>query len=228
VTESTDRRADATRQQILRAAAGQFARRPYSLVSLDDILAAAEVTKGAMYFHFRSKHALALAVIDEQNRNGRDAVKQQLARKLSGLETLIDVSYLTAVMDISDEIARAGLNLLESIGRHNKLQANVLAPWIEAFTACVERAIDEGDIRQTFDPADVARLVVSVYVGIRQTSNLDEPQEFLADLEKTWLLVLSAVANPQRMDYLTEFVRRRTTLALNRAAILPPTSATQR
>jgi AcrR family transcriptional regulator len=192
------------------------------LVSLDDILSEAEVTKGAMYFHFRSKHALALAVIEEQSRNGRDAVKELVARKLSGLETLIDVSYLTAVRDINDDFARAGLNLLESIGRHNKLQANVLAPWVSAFTAFVERAIDEADIRTTLDPAEIGRLMVSLYVGIRQTSNLDEPHEFLADVEKTWLLVLPGIASPQRIDYLTEFVKRRTVLALNRTGIRPP------
>ena len=64
MTEQLDRRADTTRLQILRAASRQFARKSYSLVSLDDILADAEVTKGAMYFHFRSKHALASAIID--------------------------------------------------------------------------------------------------------------------------------------------------------------------
>ena len=52
MTESTDKRADSTRDQILRAAAHQFAQRPYYAVGLDDILAEAQLTKGAMYFHF--------------------------------------------------------------------------------------------------------------------------------------------------------------------------------
>ena len=221
MTDTTDRRADATRLQILRAAANQFARRPYSLVSLDDILAEAEVTKGAMYFHFRSKHALALAVIDEQSSSGRAAVQELVARKLSGLETLIDVAYLTAVRDVNDEFARAGLNLLESIGRHNKLQAHVLGPWITAFAAFVERAISEGDIVDEHDPNETGRLLVALYMGIRQTGNLDEPQEFLADVEKALLLMLPGIANPQRMGYLTQFIKRRTALALNRTAIRP-------
>ena len=38
----------------------------YHQVGLDDVLAEAELTKGAMYFHFRSKHALALAVVEDQ------------------------------------------------------------------------------------------------------------------------------------------------------------------
>ena len=65
-THSADGRADATRQQILRAASYQFARRPYHDVGLDDILNEAALTKGAMYFHFRSKQALAVAIIERQ------------------------------------------------------------------------------------------------------------------------------------------------------------------
>ena len=125
-------RADATRMQILRAASRQFARKPYSLVSLDDILADAEVTKGAMYFHFRSKHALASAIIDYRFEVARASVDELLARKLSGLETLIDISYLVAIDDIGDEIARAGLNLLESVGRTDGLRADVLGQWVTA------------------------------------------------------------------------------------------------
>lgn len=64
-TDSPSGRADTTRQQILHAAAHQFARRAYHDVGLDDILAAAQLTKGAMYFHFRSKHALAVAIIEQ-------------------------------------------------------------------------------------------------------------------------------------------------------------------
>ena len=124
MTEQLDRRADTTRLQILRAASHQFARKSYSLVSLDDILADAEVTKGAMYFHFRSN-------MRSRRRSStiaprwRGPVDQLLARKLSGIETLIDISYLVAVEDISDETARAGLNLLESIGRTEGLQGDI-------------------------------------------------------------------------------------------------------
>src|SRR5512147_2817113 len=115
--EQVDRRADATRLQILLAASREFARKSYSQVSLDDILARAEVTKGAMYFHFRSKHELAMAIIDRQNTMGYQAMGDVLSRKLSALETLVDISCLIATRDIGDDVSRAGLNLLESIGR---------------------------------------------------------------------------------------------------------------
>jgi AcrR family transcriptional regulator len=220
VTERVDRRADTTRLQILRAAAHQFAHRPYSLVSLDDILGDAEVTKGAMYFHFRSKHALASAIVEYRAERARIAVDELLARGLSGLETLVDISLLIAVDDISEDMARAALNLLESIGRTDGLQARVLAAWIAGFAGISRRAIDEGDVIEGCDPTDIGRMMVSTYLGLRRTSALDEPERFLTDLERAWTLALAGFANPDRIGFLTEFIRRRTALALKNATPL--------
>jgi TetR/AcrR family transcriptional repressor of nem operon len=220
MTETTDTRADTTRQQILHAAAHQFARRPYHQVGLDDVLAEAELTKGAMYFHFRSKHALALAIIDDQIVWSSEAVADLLTRKLSGLETLIDLFYLLAVRDIREDSGRAGLHLLESVGRIDALQANLLGEWIQALTIMVRHAIAEGDIFDHCDPQDVGRLLVSLYMGLRQTSNLDEPEQFLLDLEKTWALVLGGIVPPERVDYFRQFMRRRTAPAIGNVSAL--------
>ncbi len=220
MTETTDTRADTTRQQILRAAAHQFARLPYHQVGLDDVLAEAELTKGAMYFHFRSKHALALAIIEDQTTQSRDALADLMTRKFSGLETLIDFSYQLAVQDISEDIARASLHLLESIGRVEGLQANLLGAWIQTLATIVGRAIGEGDIFDECDPQDVGRLLVSLYMGLRQTSNLDEPERFFSDLEKSWTLVLPGFVRPERIDYFRQFIRRRTAIAIGSTSAL--------
>jgi len=220
VTEQLDRRADTTRLQILRAASRQFARKSYSLVSLDDILADAEVTKGAMYFHFRSKHALASAIVDYCAAAARASVDQLLARKLSGLETLIDISYLVAIEDIGDEMARAGLNLLESVGRTDGLQTNLLGQWVTAFAAVAGKAIRDGDITEDCDPDSVGGLLVSMYLGLRQTSNLADPERYLHDLEKMWTLVMRGFVKPDRIDYLNQFIKRRTAVAIKKATPL--------
>jgi len=220
VTEHLDRRADTTRLQILRAASRQFARKSYSLVSLDDILADAEVTKGAMYFHFRSKYALASAIIEYRATAARASVDQLLAQKLSGLETLIDISYLVAIEDIGDETARAGLNLLESIGRTDGLQGDVHGQWVTAFAAIARKAVKDGDVIKDRDSEVIARLLVSMYLGLRQTSNLAEPERFLRDLENTWVLVLPGFVKPDRIDYLNQFIKRRTAVALKKATPL--------
>jgi TetR/AcrR family transcriptional regulator, transcriptional repressor for nem operon len=222
-THSTDGRADTTRRQILRAASQQFARRAYHEVGLDDILAEAELTKGAMYFHFRSKHALAVAIIEQQTAAGAAAVEELLTRGLSGLETLIDFSYLMAVGDIKRDGVRAGLNLLESVGRSEGLQKRLLDDWAKALAGVVEQAIAEGDIDEKCDPQDVGRLMVSLHMGLRQTSNLEEPERFLQDLEKCWLLLLNGILRADRAEYFRQFLRRRAALAI--AAGSPGTDA---
>jgi TetR/AcrR family transcriptional regulator, transcriptional repressor for nem operon len=214
-TNPTDGRADTTRRHILRAASHQFARRAYHEVSLDDILTEAELTKGALYLHFRSKHALAVAIIQMQTAASTVAVEDLLSRSPSGLETLIDFSYLIAAQDIQTDGVRAGLNLLESVGRLDGMQERLLDSWVEALAVVVEKAIADGDVDKNCSPQDLGRLIVSLHMGLRRTSNLDEPERFLLDLEKSWHLVLSGILQPNRIDYHSQFVRRRTALAIS-------------
>ncbi len=221
MSEATDKRADTTRDQILRAAAHQFAQRPYYAVGLDDILAEAQLTKGAMYFHFRSKHALALAIVDEQIARAGTAVQDLLNRRLSGLETIIDLSYLIAVGDINHNVTRAAFNLLESVGRTEKLQARLLGDWIKLVGEIAQRGIFEGDIVEQSDPEDVGRLLVSLYMGMRQASSLDAPVQLLQDFEKALATVLRGIVQSDRIGYFAQFVKRRTALAVKAVSTAP-------
>lgn len=218
MNEINDKSSDNTREKILRAAAHQFAQRPYYAVGLDDILSEAQLTKGAMYFHFRSKHALALAIVDEQAAKSGASVRELLTRKLSGLETLIDVSYLIAMADITDNVARAAFNLLESVGRTEKLQERLLSGWIEVLGDIAARGIREGDMIDRGDPEDIGRLLVALYLGLRQASHLDDPVALLGDYEKALSTMLYAVAQPDKVNYFAQFLRRRTALAIKAAS----------
>jgi TetR/AcrR family transcriptional regulator, transcriptional repressor for nem operon len=220
MTETTDTRADTTRQQILRAAARQFALLPYHQVGLDDVLAEAELTKGAMYFHFRSKHALALAIIEDQITRSNEAITDLLTRKFSGLETLIDFSYQLAVRDLTEDISRAALHLVESIGRIDGLQAKLHREWIDNLTVAVQRGIGEGDIVEECGAEDVGRLLASAYMGLRQTSDLDEPERFLRDFENMWSIMMTGFVRPERIDYFSQFVKRRSRIAIGSTSAL--------
>jgi AcrR family transcriptional regulator len=57
--------AEDTRRAILAAAREQFAKKGYADTSLDDIVAPARLTKGALYHHFKSKAALLEALYVE-------------------------------------------------------------------------------------------------------------------------------------------------------------------
>lgn len=221
-------KADLTRLQILRAASRQFANKPYPLVSLDDILVDAQVTKGALYFHFRSKHALACAIIEQRWESSKQSVTEVLARRLSGLEALIDISYLVAVDDTSDTMARAGLNLIESIGRADGIGTRIIGSWIEGFTEIGQRAVADGDLIADCDPAAVATLLVSMYLGLRQASDLDNPAQLLTDLEHNWRLALPGFTEPARLSYFTTFGERRSTLAIKKASLGGPPAGDRR
>lgn len=60
----TQQRAIKTRAGVITAAAHEFADRGYAGASINSIIANSTSTKGALYFHFPSKEALAEAVLD--------------------------------------------------------------------------------------------------------------------------------------------------------------------
>jgi TetR/AcrR family transcriptional regulator, transcriptional repressor for nem operon len=213
MTEASERRAETTRQRLIAAASRQFAHRPYSTVSLDDILTEAELTKGAMYFHFPSKQALAVAIIENLAEVSRTAVTELVARRMSGLETAIDLIYLLAVQDTQHEVVRAGVRLLESLDDNTAMPPALWHSWIEFITTLIQKAVTEGDVVDHDDPEDIARMLVALWVGIRRISDLDELEHYLDNLEKAWILALPSFTNPDRIDYFTQFIKRRQALA---------------
>ena len=218
MTETSERRADTTRQRLIAAASRQFAHRPYSMVSLDDILAEAELTKGAMYFHFSSKQALAVAIVDDLSEMSRAAVAELLAHKMSGLETLIDLIYLLAVQDTQNEVARAGTRLLETLDNTTALPPALWQSWTEFITTLIQKAVAEGDVVDHHDPEDIAKMLVALWVGMRRISDLDQPEHYLDNLQKAWMLALPSFINPDRTDYFIQFIKRRHALAVKKVS----------
>ena len=218
MTEASERRADTTRQRLVAAASHQFARRSYSMVSLDDILAEAELTKGAMYFHFPSKQALASAIIDDLTEMSGAVVTELLARRMSGLETLIDLFCLLAVQDIQHEVARAGARLLETLDNTTALPNTLWQSWIEFVTTLIQKAVTDGDVIDNTNPEDVAKMLLAVWVGMRRISDLDQPEHYLDNLERAWVLALTSFTNPDRIDYFTQFIKRRHALAVKKVS----------
>ena len=56
-----------TRERILKAAYRQFRRQGFTRVGVDEIAAAANVTKRTLYYHFKSKDDLLAAVLESQH-----------------------------------------------------------------------------------------------------------------------------------------------------------------
>jgi TetR/AcrR family acrAB operon transcriptional repressor len=67
-------RSTATQTELLRSCLHLFARRGFPSTSLDEIASAVGLTKGAIYWHFRSKDALFDALLDYIRRQWRTTV----------------------------------------------------------------------------------------------------------------------------------------------------------
>ena len=68
VTRTQRQRTEATTGQLLEEARRLFAADGYNATSIEDVVAAAGMTKGALYHHFRSKRDLFRAVFEQEER----------------------------------------------------------------------------------------------------------------------------------------------------------------
>ena len=59
------KKAEATRLMILQKAFELIYVKGYQTTSIDDIIATTKVTKGAFYYHFKTKDEMGLAIINE-------------------------------------------------------------------------------------------------------------------------------------------------------------------
>lgn len=110
---------------------------------------------------------------------------------------------------------------MASVGLADGLQTKLLSEWVDAFAVIVQRAITEGDVRADVKPEVAGRMVVALHVGLRQTSELSDSQRFFTDLEQIWVVMLAGLATPERIEYMEQFVKRRTAVAVDTVPLRP-------
>jgi AcrR family transcriptional regulator len=101
--------AEATRRAVLAAARSSFGRKGYAQTSVDEIAAAARVTKGAVYHHFADKEALFRAVHAEVEAEAQARAGAARDPKESPIDQIVAVvdAYLDVALD--EEIRRITL-----------------------------------------------------------------------------------------------------------------------
>ncbi len=94
VTVRSERNPDQTRRRILEAAFIEMYRNGFQGMRLDEVIAASELTKGALYHHFPNKQALGYAVVEEVIRPMMESIwvqpLQQASDPLQGLLAVIE------------------------------------------------------------------------------------------------------------------------------------------
>lgn len=80
----------ATRSALLREARPVFASAGYEAAATEEIVRRAEVTRGALYYHFKDKRALFEAVVEEVAQAIAEAIDQKAAPAADPLTALVD------------------------------------------------------------------------------------------------------------------------------------------
>jgi AcrR family transcriptional regulator len=132
------KRSTATKEQIVEAAASLLATKGYEATSLDDVAAAAGITKGTVYYHFDSKEALYWAVVAPNVAKTVLRAEDAVARNPSPRDAIIEVvmlltrgaresnekyMYYQEMLPLNDEMRRA---IREQERRYEALVADVI------------------------------------------------------------------------------------------------------
>ncbi|MDJ0339462.1 ScbR family autoregulator-binding transcription factor [Cryobacterium sp. PH31-O1] len=196
-------RAIETRAAIIRGAAAAFEQRGYGSTSLAQVSAAAGVTKGALYFHFDSKEALAVAIIDAQHEQSAGAGQLLLEKDVPGLRALISMSYELARQLRDDLIVSAGVRLTIEAANFS---TPVSAPYLDWMVTCEEflrRAITAGDVAPTLDVPAAAAFFTAAFTGVQLVSDvLNGRSDIDQRLTEMWALLLPGLVVSERWDEL--------------------------
>ncbi len=183
-------RAVRTRRAVVEAAAAVFAERGYAATTIAQILERADVTKGALYFHFGSKEALARGVIEAQI-TGDYWVPRELK-----LQELVDVCMTLAYLIPRDVVLMAGIRLSADL-QGRELFGSAWPAWTELVTAKITEGKEQGEVLPHIDPHETAEFVLGAWLGMQY---LSEAYANWADLpERASMLfryVLPAIATP--------------------------------
>ncbi|MGP3978926.1 ScbR family autoregulator-binding transcription factor [Streptomyces sp. 8N114] len=157
-------RAVRTRRAVLEAAAEVFAEHGYAAATVADILARAGVTKGALYFHFDSKEALAKGVLEEQ------AAHYLLPQELK-LQEWVDSGLTLAHRLPQDAMLRAGARLSTDL-RGLEEYGTAFPLWTQFSATVLIEAQRRGEVLPHVDPKETAELMVSAFHGVQLYSQV--------------------------------------------------------
>lgn len=201
-------RAIRTRQAILVAAAEVFDEVGYEAATISDVLRRSGVTKGALYFHFASKEALAQEVLAAQVSSLPRVPEQDLKLQESLDEALLLAHLLQG--GTGDPIVQGSVRLTVDQGsaKDNLNRRVPMRDWTEHNRALFEEARRRGEILAHVDVANLARLFVGAFTGVQVLSRImtdrADLSERVADLYRYLMPAVAAPGVLVRLDFSAE------------------------
>ncbi|MFC7526674.1 TetR/AcrR family transcriptional regulator [Parapedobacter sp. GCM10030251] len=194
------KKAEATRLAILQKAFELIYVKGYQTTSIDDIIATTKVTKGAFYYHFKTKDEMGLAIINEilkptltssfieplQNeQNPLDAIYNLMDNLLMKNEFL-KVEYGCPASNFTQEMTPWNADF------HNALN-ELTKTWIKVMTASIEQGKKNGFVRNDINAKQVTMFVMSGYWGIRNFGKLENSKKAYLPYLKQLKLYLNSL-----------------------------------
>jgi len=173
VTVRSVRNPDQTRRRILEAAFIEMYRNGFQGMRLDEVTAASELTKGALYHHFPNKQALGYAVVEEIIRPMMEAIwlepLQQASDPLQGLVNVIEHMPEAKPSEMMIQYGCPLNNLAQEMspldeGFRQRLD-HVFNIWHQVISDALQSARSKGIIREDIDCEDTATFVMAAMEG---------------------------------------------------------------
>ncbi|MGW1819191.1 ScbR family autoregulator-binding transcription factor [Streptomyces sp. NPDC002125] len=183
-------RAIRTRRVFLEAAAEVFDEHGYDAATISAILERAGHTRGALYFHFKSKEELARGVLDEAVT--ADGVTPQTFK----LQEWVDTALLLAYRLPTEPLLSASIRLSVDVRARN-LFGTRWPDWIAYGADLLTEAKARGELLPTVDPVAVSRLLVGSWTGVQVVGESSaEPLHLVREISGLFEMVLPNIAVP--------------------------------
>jgi AcrR family transcriptional regulator len=166
------RNPERTRERLLQAAFREVYRYGFQSAGIDTILAATNVTKGALYYHFESKEALGHAIIEEviaEITRDRWVLPLQRSKDKNPVDALIGI--VQAIPARSRDV-RSGcplVNLAQEMSQldeqFRKRLERIFHAWQEEIAMALRRGQSQGTVRRDLVPEETSRFLIAMVEG---------------------------------------------------------------
>lgn len=183
-------RAIRTRKACLVAAAEIFNEYGYEAATIAAIIERAQLTRGALYFHFTSKEDLARGVLAEAV-TSEGMVPQPLK-----LQEWVDIALLLAYRLPREPMLSAAIRL--SVDSKARSMFGTRWPdWIVLGTEVLQEAKERGELLPHVDPTEMSRLFVGSWTGVQLVAEaIPEQPDLSSEISRLLELVLANIAIP--------------------------------
>ncbi len=168
----------------------------YGDTGLAEILQRAEVTKGAFYYHFDTKEAVASAIIEESFQKVRDAADTVIESSSPALENVIRATFVVASVMESDRSVQVGKQLAQSLTQVSDRGPKAFEEWTTRFVGQVRGGGHAGRLRQP-RADEVGETVWVTVLGSHLLSDA-VGDDVYARLARSWRVLLGGIV-PQEL-----------------------------